>query len=102
MSAAVDVGPTDLDCQLAALLVDVAKTSASTTTAPPPDQAERKFKCTECSKAFKFKHHLKEHIRIHSGEKPFQVSLAPFRLMFSCFLDFRKNLLGLGNLQIEI
>lgn len=30
----------------------------------------RKFKCSECGKAFKFKHHLKEHIRIHSGEKP--------------------------------
>ncbi|KAL7021243.1 hypothetical protein ACKWTF_011809 [Chironomus riparius] len=32
----------------------------------------RKFKCSECDKAFKFKHHLKEHLRIHSGEKPFQ------------------------------
>ncbi|KAG8313711.1 Zinc finger E-box-binding homeobox 2 [Homalodisca vitripennis] len=32
----------------------------------------RKFKCPECDKAFKFKHHLKEHIRIHSGEKPFK------------------------------
>ena len=59
----------------------------------------RKFKCTYCDKAFKFKHHLKvrkrdaaaakraiklinssvsrthtqqEHVRIHSGEKPFE------------------------------
>ncbi|VDK45237.1 unnamed protein product [Anisakis simplex] len=39
------------------------------------DEALRKFKCSECPKAFKFKHHLKEHIRIHSGEKPFQVGL---------------------------
>ncbi|KAL3314773.1 hypothetical protein Ciccas_006603 [Cichlidogyrus casuarinus] len=31
----------------------------------------RKFQCNLCSKAFKFKHHLKEHSRIHSGEKPF-------------------------------
>ncbi|KAH7640828.1 zinc-finger double domain containing protein [Dermatophagoides farinae] len=35
-------------------------------------QVLRKFKCQECFKAFKFKHHLKEHIRIHSGEKPFE------------------------------
>ncbi|KAL7058061.1 hypothetical protein AAHC03_016557 [Spirometra sp. Aus1] len=34
-------------------------------------QELRKFKCEQCSKAFKFKHHLKEHARIHSGEKPF-------------------------------
>lgn len=34
----------------------------------------RKFKCEQCGKAFKFKHHLKEHIRIHSGEKPFECS----------------------------
>ncbi|CDW51833.1 zinc finger protein [Trichuris trichiura] len=35
-------------------------------------EAPRRFKCTECDKAFKFKHHLKEHVRIHSGEKPFK------------------------------
>lgn len=35
---------------------------------------ERRFQCTVCDKAFKFKHHLQEHVRTHSGEKPFQCS----------------------------
>ncbi|OAF71280.1 SWI/SNF-related matrix-associated actin-dependent regulator of chromatin subfamily B member 1, partial [Intoshia linei] len=37
----------------------------------PKDKDLRKFVCTVCGKAFKLKHHLNEHQRIHSGEKPY-------------------------------
>ena len=32
----------------------------------------RPYKCEDCPKAFKHKHHLSEHKRLHSGEKPYQ------------------------------
>lgn len=33
---------------------------------------KRPHECGICSKAFKHKHHLIEHMRLHSGEKPYQ------------------------------
>lgn len=43
----------------------------------------RRFKCTDCGKAFKFKHHLKEHIRIHTGDKPFECGFCHKRFSHS-------------------
>ncbi|KAI6239687.1 Zinc finger protein 1 [Aphelenchoides fujianensis] len=50
-----------------------AAMDASTAAPAPPvgNQLERKFKCQRCPKSFKYRHHLQEHTRIHTGERPF-------------------------------
>ena len=35
------------------------------------DDDKRRYECSTCSKKFKHKHHLKEHERLHTGEKPY-------------------------------
>lgn len=35
------------------------------------DDDRRRYECLTCSKRFKHKHHLKEHERLHTGEKPY-------------------------------
>ncbi|CAF1930819.1 unnamed protein product [Rotaria magnacalcarata] len=35
------------------------------------DDDKRRYQCSTCSKKFKHKHHLKEHERLHTGEKPY-------------------------------
>jgi hypothetical protein len=64
------------------------------------DDALRKFKCPECCKAFKFKHHLKEHIRIHSGEKPFECPHCHKRFShsgsYSSHMSSKKCMINMG------
>ena len=48
---------------------------------------QRPYKCATCEKAFKHKHHLVEHNRLHSGEKPFQVKFGTFP-----FVEYSLNL----------
>ncbi|CAF0764172.1 unnamed protein product [Didymodactylos carnosus] len=36
------------------------------------EDEKRRYQCETCSKKFKHKHHLKEHERLHTGEKPYK------------------------------
>lgn len=65
-----------LDQNLASLLGPMMGESmaSSLNSSSSSQQLERKFKCAQCPKSFKYRHHLQEHNRIHTGEKPFQVS----------------------------
>lgn len=36
---------------------------------------QRPFRCDYCGKAFKLRHHMKDHCRVHTGERPFPCQL---------------------------
>lgn len=55
--------------------------------------ADRRFKCSLCTKDFNFKVHLENHERTHSGEKPFQCSQcnASFKQSYQLSVHSRKH-----------
>ena len=52
------------------------------------DDDKRRYQCPTCSKKFKHKHHLKEHERLHTGEKPYTCDKCGKRFSHSGILSF--------------
>ena len=65
---------------------------------PPTEDPSRPFGCTQCPKRFRMKHHLKEHMLIHSGEMPFSCHLCPKRFNRSYTLKNHMKLHSAGTI----
>lgn len=64
----------------------------------------RPYVCHTCGKRFKLNHHLKQHSRIHTGERPFACNLCgkTFTQQSSYHYHIKKKLCGSINVKTDI
>lgn len=77
---------------------------AYTTHATPTADPFRPYVCHTCGKRFKLNHHLKQHSRIHTGERPFACNLCgkTFTQQSSYHYHIKKMLCGPSVAKLDV